>query len=185
MTRLRTIGILLIGAACLWPATPKHSALKELRAMAKADQDCRMAGGSCAKEDEIRQRRVLTLLAEGKVNEPEAKECAALILQHSGLTLCDGRYQAISLDNFQLAHLLAKAAAEQGRRSARWLAAASLDRYLVFSGMPQKYGTQTVFDPALQRLVVPPVDPRTTDAERAEWGVEPLATFLKRQPPTP
>ncbi|MBK8792381.1 MAG: hypothetical protein IPN59_04360 [Holophaga sp.] len=101
--------------------------------MAKADQDCRMAGGSCAQEDEIRQRRVLTLLAEGKVNEPEAKECAALILQHSGLTLCDGRYQAISLDNFQLAHLLAKAAAEKGRRSARWLAAASLDRYLVFS----------------------------------------------------
>jgi len=185
MTRLRAIGILLIGAAAIWSATPKHSALQELRAMAKADQDCRMAGGSCAQEDEIRQRRVLTLLAEGKVNEPEAKECAALILQHSGLTLCDGRYQAISLDNFLLAHLLAKSAASQGRRSARWLAAASLDRYLVFSGKPQKYGTQTVFDPALQRLVVPPVDPATTDAERAEWGVEPLATFLKRQPPAP
>jgi len=79
-----------------------------------------------------------------------------------------------------LAHLLAKSAAEQGRDSARWLAAAALDRYLVYSGKPQKYGTQTVLDPKTEKMVNPPVDPATTDAERAKWHVEPLSAYMKR-----
>jgi hypothetical protein len=29
-------------------------------------------------------------------------------------------------------------------------------------------------------MIVPPIDPATTDSERAEWHVEKLAKFLKR-----
>ncbi|MCE1228616.1 MAG: hypothetical protein LWX11_03900 [Firmicutes bacterium] len=148
--------------------------------MAQADQAVRLSGDSDPEADDVRQKRVLSLLAEGKIQDAEAKECAALILQHSGLTFCEGALKAISVDNFLLAHLLAKGAVEQGRDSARWLAAASLDRYLVFSGKPQKYGTQTVLDPKSNKMVVPPIDPVTTDEERARWHVEPLAIFLKR-----
>jgi len=130
-------------------------AIEELRAMAKADQVGRATPGEIDPvADEARQQRVLALLAEGQVTGAEAQECAAWILQHSGLKLCNGSYQAISLDNYLLAHLLARSAAEQGRKSARWLAAAALDRYLVYSGKPQKFGTQMVLDLKTEKMVI-------------------------------
>ncbi|HEV2105282.1 MAG TPA: hypothetical protein VGU27_06080 [Candidatus Eisenbacteria bacterium] len=162
-------------------ASRNGAALRELRTLAKADREARTPPHEPDPAvDEVRQQRVLALLAAGEVREPEAQEDAALVLQHSGLTICGDKLTAVSRDNYLLAHLLAKAAAERGRRSARLLAADALDRWLVFSGKPQKYGTQTVFDPRTNRMVVPPVDSATTDAERARWGVEPLAMFLKR-----
>lgn len=176
------VGLCVAGVAA---APGSRGVLGELRAMVKADQALRVKGDSDPQGDETRLHRVLALLAAGQIQGPEAQECAALILQHSPVTLCGDRYQAISLDNYLLAHLLAKSAAEKGRRSARWLAAATLDRHRVFSGLPQKYGTQTVFDPTSNAMVIPPIEPATTDAERAAWDVEPLATFLQRHAKKP
>ncbi len=165
-------------AAC----NTSHSAAEhELRAMAKADQVARTPPNEADPvADEIRQQRVLALLASGEIRDAESLENAALILQHSGLSFCNGKLTAISRDNYLLASLLARAAVDKGRQSARGLAAVTLDRYLVFSGKAQKYGTQTVLDPTTNKMVVPPIDPATTDAERATWHVEPLAVFLKR-----
>lgn len=170
-----------MAAACVSSAREDRSAVvRELNQMAAADQAARTPPNNPdPAADEVRQRRVLELLASGKIQDPESEYDAALILQHSGLTIADGKVAAVSLDNFLLAYLLANAAVDNGRDSARSLAAAALDRYLVFSGKPQKYGTQTIFDPKTQRMVVPPIDPSTTDADRARWHVEPLAQFLK------
>lgn len=170
-----------LAAACAPSASRSPSSVvSELRQMAAADQASRTPPNNPDEAaDAVRQRRVLELLANGKIQGPEPEYDAALILQHSGLTFADGKVTALSRDNFLLAHLLAKAAVDNGDDSARSLAATALDRYLVFSGKPQKYGTQSVYDPKTQKMVVPPIDPSTTDAERAAWHVQPLAEFLK------
>ncbi len=74
--------------------------------------------------------------------------------------------------NFELANQLAERAIELGEDDARWLYAATLDRYLTSQGKPQKYGTQ--YQNVDGKWVLLPVDPATTDEERAEYRVPPL-----------
>lgn len=88
------------------------------------------------------------------------------------------------------AHRLAHRSAELGHRPARWLAAAAYDRWRMYQGQPQKYGTQYVTDGTRERLW--DVEPETTDEERAQWDVPPLAEQLRKaeeasrsHPPTP
>ena len=47
-------------------------------------------------------------------------------------------------DDYLLAHALATAALSLGERDGAWLAAASLDRYLLATGRSQIYGTQFI-----------------------------------------
>ena len=128
-----------MAAACAASASrPPSAVVSELNQLAAADQAARTPPNNPdPADDEVRQRRVLELLANGRIQGPEAEYDAALILQHSGLTIADGKVTALSRDNFLLAHLLAKAAVDNGDDSARSLAATALDRYLVFSGKPQ------------------------------------------------
>lgn len=93
--------------------------------------------------------------------------CAAMLFQHSD-----------TLDDIHVAHRLARRSAECGYRPARWLAAASLDRWLMYQGLPQKYGTNIVPDGRRQRVW--DVDPRTGDDERAMWDVPALAEMERR-----
>jgi hypothetical protein len=58
------------------------------------------------------------------------------------------------------------------------MAAAAYDRWLMYQGRPQKYGTQFTTDGKSQRLW--DVDPATTDEERAAWDVPPLAEQLRK-----
>jgi hypothetical protein len=68
------------------------------------------------------------------------------------------------------AHQLAKRAAELGSsQPARWLAAATYDRWLMTGGRPQKYGTQ--YRSANGHWVLHEVDPATSDEEWTRWDV--------------
>jgi hypothetical protein len=60
----------------------------------------------------------------------------------------------------------------------KWLAAAALDRWLMYQGRPQKYGTQIVPDGTRWRIWN--TDPTTTDADRAAADVPPLKEQLER-----
>lgn len=120
--------------------------------------------------DRMRRERALALIAEGALTAAEDFFHAAMLLQHSDQP-----------EDFRLAHELAVRAVELGHpeeKRARWLAAATLDRWLTSQGKPQKYGTQFFKDKNGWRLL--PVAPDTTDAERAEWGVPPLSETLRR-----
>lgn len=75
-------------------------------------------------------------------------------------------------------HALACEAAKAGYAPARWLAAAAYDRACMYAGRPQRYGTQFAPDGVRYRLW--DVDPATSDSERAEWDVPPLAEQLAR-----
>src|SRR5215213_2993857 len=84
-----------------------------------------------AERDRQRQSAIRALLAKGQVETGREYYFAALVFQHSS-----------SAEDLTLAHVLAVTAVIQGNKSARWLAAATLDRYLHTEKQPQVFGTQ-------------------------------------------
>jgi hypothetical protein len=117
--------------------------------------------------DGQRRRRAAALIAEGALHVAEDYFHAAWVLHHGETP-----------DEIWQAHTLASAAAERGLPGARWLAAAALDRWLMYQGRPQKYGTQIVPDGTRWRIW--DTDPTTTDADRAAWDVPTMADQLER-----
>ncbi len=117
--------------------------------------------------DRQRRRRVAEIMAGGDSTAPEDYYHAAWILNHGGTP-----------EDAWRGHTLAKEAVALGYRPARWLAAATYDRWRMYQGKPQKYGTQFTTDGKRHRLW--DVEAETTDAERAEWDVPPLAEQRRR-----
>lgn len=85
------------------------------------------------KHDRERRVRVHQLLDAGSVKTGQDYWFAALIFQHGEKP-----------EDYLLAHALALTAAYKGNRNGRWLAAASLDRYLLSISRKQTYGTQFI-----------------------------------------
>jgi len=119
--------------------------------------------------DLARRRRVDELIASGGAKVSDDYLHAAMVYQHGE-----------TLDDIQRANALARKAVELDPRNdtARWLVAASDDRALVRQHALQKWGTQ--YTKRDGTWVLEPYDRTTTDAERAEAGVPPLAEALAR-----
>lgn len=116
------------------------------------------------------------------LRQRDADRClrASEILSSLTLTFKEDLYHAAwvlnhgsRLEEVQRAHTLASKAASLGLDEARWLAAASLDRWRMYGSMPQKYGTQIVPDGVKYRVW--DIAPGTTDAERAKHDVPPIS----------
>jgi hypothetical protein len=127
--------------------------------------------------DEVRHRRVIEMIASGELKSGKDFFHAAMILQHG-----DGP------DDFLLSHELCVTAVfahsdESGDwvRGAKWLAAASEDRFLESIGRKQRFGTQyKTIDPDPQ-WHLDPVEEGVTDAIRQSWNVPPLSEEKKRE----
>jgi hypothetical protein len=117
--------------------------------------------------DQQRRQQVTKMIAAAALSTAEDYYHAARIFQHGDKP-----------DDAWTAHQLALQSSQLGYRPARWMAAAAYDRWLMYQGKPQKYGTQYVPDGKRQRLW--DIDPATTDQERAEWDVPPLAEQLAK-----
>jgi hypothetical protein len=137
-----------------------------LKQLFEADQAARQTGAidweRVSRDDTDRRFEVFGYLAQGQLNLPESLYYAAFIFQHGNCP-----------DHFQLAHQLAERALDLGYDKARWIYAATLDRYLLSVGQPQKYGTQFLVQ-ADGRVIAQPCDPSTTDEERQRYNVPPL-----------
>ena len=114
-----------------------------------------------------RRERVMEIFAANELHTAEDHYHAAWIMNHGDTP-----------DDARNAHLLALRSSEFGYRAARWLAAATYDRWQMYQGKRQKYGTNYVYDGRRDRLW--DVDPQTTDEERAAWDVPPLAEQLRK-----
>ena len=153
----------------------------ELAALAREDQAVR-AGGKDPRSDDERRKRVLELLAAGKVESPRNKFDAALVLQHTGMRYCEGELASLSAENYLLAHFLFKEAWAGGVNEAAYFAAASIDRYLSVTEGIQKYGTNRVFDQDSGKEFLVPIDRSVSDTERRKHGVPSLNELLERWP---
>lgn len=149
------------------PPPPENA---ELTRMFQEDQADRAPGlhgidWSVVKpRDDARLKRVRELYASGALRTGGDWLHAALILQHSS-----------EPDDYLLAHEMCVAALAQGEKGARWLVAATEDRFLMGIGRKQRFGTQyeAAAEPGKFRLA--PTDPQVTDELRAALGAPPLA----------
>ena len=82
------------------------------------------------------------MLSNGQITTGSDLYEAAFVFQH-GETAPD----------YLLAHVLALDALTKGFDRAKWLSAATLDRYLQLIGQPQVFGTQYPLDPKLQHPI--------------------------------
>lgn len=80
--------------------------------------------------------------------------------------------------DWALAAELGNAAAELGAPLGLRVAAEAIDKDLVAQSKPQRFGTQFTWDSTNQMWRLHPVDPTTTDEERAGMGVPPYADLL-------
>lgn len=113
--------------------------------------------------DEAREHRIKELLRAGVLQSGADYYHAAMILQH-----------ATEADDYLLAHDLCVVAISKGEQRARWLAAASLDRFLTAIGRQQRFGTQFVSRRSFHPPKLAPVDASVPDQLRRELNVPSL-----------
>jgi hypothetical protein len=153
---MKRIAIVVLLATIGWSQTPADNA--ELKQIYEADQKDReatvdkMDWSKVGPRDEARRRRVRELMEQDKLQTGKDYERAAMVFQHGDIP-----------DDFLLAHVLAVTAIGKGNPGARWLAAATLDRYLQRIGQPQIFGTQFLSH---------------TENEKVSWTMEPYNRAL-------
>lgn len=85
---------------------------------------------------ETRKQQIRALLAKDELKSGEDFYDAAFIFQHGD-----------TADDYLFAHVLAMDAVVKGYDTGKWIAAATLDRYLQIIHQPQVFGTQYPLDP--------------------------------------
>ncbi len=112
--------------------------------------------------DAKRRQNVSVMMELGEVNTKNDLYHAGVIFQHGN-----------EPQDFLTAHRLATLAAIHGHRTARWLLAASLDRYLMSIGQGQVYGTQFEFNPTEKQyqLKLPVLEHTVLSFEKEMLGV--------------
>lgn len=146
---------------------------EDLPAAAANVESARLAalGRSPGVVERARARRKETgeLVDQGRAKQPDdAFHAAALLVESDQVSEVE---RAAALARQALA-------GNPDLLAARPLVATAVDRGQMLAGQPQKFGTQLVeVDGKWQ---VYDVDPKVTDAERAEWGLPPLADARAR-----
>jgi hypothetical protein len=119
--------------------------------------------------DKARLARVKELYQGGKLQTGADYFHAAMVLQH-----------AEAPGDYLLAHELCIVAVGKGNKPAKWLAAASEDRFLMNIGRPQRFGTQYRAEGGgAFRLYK--VEEGVTDGLRKEFGAPSLEEAKKRE----
>ena len=119
--------------------------------------------------DSARRKEVFEMITGGNVNTVNDLYRAAVIMLHGA-----------EPKEFLTAHRLAVMASVNGHKPARWLAAASLDRFLMSIGLPQTYGTQFEHNPEDGRyqLRLPIDDSAILHFEKRFFNVPPVIERL-------
>jgi hypothetical protein len=119
--------------------------------------------------DKKREARVKEFYTENKLRSGVDYYHAAMVLQH-----------AAAPEDYLLAHEFCVVAIGKGESKARWLAAATEDRFLMNIKRPQRFGTQYRSD-GNGPLKLYEVDEQVTDELRRELAVPTLAKAKERE----
>ena len=120
--------------------------------------------------DRQRESRVKALYASGTLRTGRDYYRSAMVLQH-----------ASKPEDYLLAHEFCVVALAKGEKSARWLAAATEDRYLMNLKFPQRFGTQYSSNGPNQPMRLYEVAPGVTDVLRRELDVPTLDEARRRE----
>lgn len=160
--------LLLPHAMSPLPPAKVSAELKRLFEEDQADRRDGLRGEELRQRDSSRRQRVDELLSADLIIEPEDRFRAAVIYQHS-----------TQVEDILKAHALAVAAAMDGHEQARWLAAASLDRYLKYREEEQFFGTQFEQD-EFGKWQPGRIDEAVTPSLRDAYGLPSLEELERR-----
>jgi hypothetical protein len=124
-------------------------------------------GGSDIENVRRRCERVLTLYEQGAIEDSRDHFHAALVLLYGERSR-----------HYELSRLLSFRSARMGEMRAWTLEAMARDRWLLSVGRPQHFGTQIIREGG--RWSLGNIEERTTDTERAMYGVPPLYVQQQR-----
>jgi hypothetical protein len=133
--------------------------------------DTQEAVDALYKADKSRRQQISVMMELGEVKTKNDLYHAAVILQHGDTP-----------PDFLTAHRMATLAAIHGHRTARWLLAASLDRYLMSIQQGQVYGTQFEFNPTEKQyqLKLPVLEHTLLSFEKEMLGIPSVKDRLKQ-----
>jgi hypothetical protein len=144
------------------PAAPAVSRVHQLEIEDQSENPGNISADEYYRHGDSRRAEVRSLLAQGKLLSGEDFSDAALIFQH-GLTT----------EDFLFAHILAVEGLMRGASADKWIAAATLDRYLQSSNQPQVFGTQYTGEKAAGNAPKPQVDPHVLNIQRTQQPYNP------------
>jgi hypothetical protein len=125
-----------------------------------------------AERDSVRLKRTRELVNNSRLKTGEDFERAAILFQHGA-----------SSADYLLAHILAMTAMSVDPPRGRWIAAATLDRYLESTGSKQVFGTQLHSQPFNEELL--PDSIRTANCVPSLKGRLRMVEALKTAKPMP
>lgn len=111
--------------------------------------------------DEERRKELEVILRKKDKFTAEDFYMVAMLYQHGS-----------KIEDYRKAVSFARQSMKMRFEKAKWLFAAATDRLLVNQGKKQKFGTQYL--KRGRKWYLHPVDPKTTDKERAKYNVPPL-----------
>jgi len=120
------------------------------------------------KRDSQRRKLVKQMMNKGKIKTGKDYYIAALIFHHGPC-----------IAHAKKAIFYAEKSISIGYRKAKWLYAASVDRFLTKQNKKQKFGTQFFKKTPNGDWILLPVDSKTTDKERAKFDVPTLKQMEK------
>lgn len=158
------VSLLCLGSCRSTPPGERLSQLYEQRENEVAEER-----GPVTKKVEARAQEALAIVQSGVLTSSNEHLTAALLL-----------YDSRALENVMLARDLALHAVELGDARGLAVAAEAEDIELMIRGANQRYGTQYVYDSITRLWMLYPVNPNTSDSERAAMGIAPLNEALRR-----
>lgn len=147
---------------------------KELKLLFDEDQD------DCLNQPPDGTPEYVTLRQKCKARISRVKQILEMNSDFSGADYfhtCIIFMHGDSPDDFLRAYDLGLKAVAQNYNGSTKFAAAAYDKYLMYQGKPQKFGTQYV--PEGVRLRMWDIDPQTTDQERADWELPTLRELVR------
>ncbi|MBL8862542.1 MAG: hypothetical protein JNK02_11090 [Planctomycetes bacterium] len=162
--------LLLVVCACSGPSAAIDRLWAELEH--EAEQAAPLAAPDAESEAAAadRARRARALHESGALRSARDHLRAAVLLAESS-----------SPADWPLAAELGARAAELGEPLGLRAAAEAIDKDLVAQRLPQRYGTQFVWDAVRRCWRLHPLDPATTDEERAAMGVPPYGDLVQAE----
>jgi hypothetical protein len=151
------LGSIGLSAQSAAPISAAVSRVHQLEIEDQSENPGNISAAEYYRHGDARRAEVRKLLEEGKFSSGEDFSDAALIFQH-------GR----TAEEFLFAHVLAVEALTRAGSADKWLAAATLDRYLQAVNRPQIFGTQYPGDKAAGNTPKPQVDPHVLNIQRTQ-----------------
>jgi hypothetical protein len=152
-----SLGSIGLSAQIAPPAKAAVSRVHQLEIEDQSENPGNISAAEYYRHGDARRSEVRRLLGEGKITSGEDFSDAALIFQHGQTP-----------DDFLLAHVLAVEGLIRGGSADKWIAAATLDRYLQAVNRSQVFGTQYAGDKAAGNTPKPQVDPHVMNIQRTQ-----------------